>query len=74
MARTGPGRYQVIFDRDVRNCVCQATIGDAGAAGPPNGAEITTTSLASNVNGVAIRTEASGGAPADRPFHLGVPC
>jgi hypothetical protein len=58
----------------VRNCVYQATIGDAGAAGPPNGAEITTTSLASNVNGVAVRTENNGGAEVDRPFHLIVFC
>src|SRR5688500_6291102 len=26
-ARTGPGRYQVIFDRDVRGCGYYATIG-----------------------------------------------
>ena len=74
VARTSVGRYQVIFDRDVRNCTYIATIGDTGAAGPPNGAEITVTSLASNVNGVAVRTEASGGAAADRPFHLIAPC
>jgi hypothetical protein len=74
VTRTGEGRYQVIFNRDVRGCAYLATIGDAGAAGPPNGAEITTTSLASNVNGVAIRTENSGGSPTDRPFHLVVAC
>ena len=72
-ARTSEGRYQVIFNRDVRGCAFLATIGDAGAAAPPQG-EIATSALASNVNGVAIRTEASGGAAADRPFHLIVPC
>jgi hypothetical protein len=72
-ARTSPGRYQVIFDRDVRNCVFQATIADAGAAAPPQG-EIGASALSSNVNGVAVRTENSAGNPADRPFHLIVPC
>jgi hypothetical protein len=72
-ARTSEGRYQVIFDRDVRNCVYLATIADAGAAAPPQG-EIAASALASNVNGVAIRTERSDGTAADRPFHLIVPC
>ena len=72
-ARTGAGRYQVIFDRDVRNCAYLATLGDVGAAAPPTG-EITTSSLSTNVNGVSIRTEASDGAAADRPFHLVVSC
>ena len=73
-ARTGAGRYQVIFDRDVRNCAYLATIGDTSAAGPPQGSEITTSSLASNVNGISIRTENDAGAAVDRPFHLGVSC
>jgi hypothetical protein len=73
-ARTSAGRYQVIFDRDVRGCAYFATIGDTSAAGPPQGSEITTSSLASNVNGISIRTENDAGAAVDRPFHLVVPC
>jgi hypothetical protein len=72
-ARTSDGRYQVIFDRDVRNCAYMATIADAGAAAPPQG-EIGASALASNVNGVAVRTERSDGVAANRPFHLVVPC
>jgi hypothetical protein len=72
-ARTSEGRYQVIFNRDVRGCVFSATIADAGAAAPPQG-EIGASALSSNVNGVAVRTENSAGNPADRPFHLLVPC
>jgi hypothetical protein len=72
-ARTAEGRYQVIFDRDVRNCAFAVSVGDAGAAGPPQG-EAAVAALASNVNGVQVRTEASGGAAADRPFHLIVSC
>ena len=73
VARTGLGRYQVIFNRDVRACAFVASIGDAGAAGPPEG-QATTTALATNVNAVAVRTESSNGNPADRPFHLILSC
>lgn len=72
--RTSLGRYQVVFDRDVRGCAYLATIGDTSAAGPPQSSEISTTSLASNPNGVSIRTENDAGDPVDRPFHLAVPC
>jgi hypothetical protein len=72
--RTGVGRYQVTFDRDVRGCAYLATIGDSSAAGPPQGSEITTSSLATNANAISIRTENDAGAAVDRPFHLVVPC
>ncbi len=74
VARTSTGRYQVIFTRDVRSCAYFATIGDIGAAGPPQGSEISVSSLASNVNGVSIRTENDNGVAADKPFHLTVGC
>jgi hypothetical protein len=72
-ARTGAGRYQVIFDRDVRGCAYLASLGDAGAANPPLG-QVSTSALASNVNGVAIRTTSSNGNDANRSFHLLVSC
>ena len=74
VARTGVGRYQVIFDGDVRGCAYVATVGDASAAGPPQGSEISTSSLGSNVNAVSVRTEQSNGTPVDRPFHLVLSC
>ncbi len=74
VARTAEGRYQAIFDGDVRNCAYFATIGDPTAAGPPQNAQISVGSLASNVNGVAIRTENGGGTEANRGFHLIVMC
>ena len=75
VSRTAEGRYQVIFDRDVRNCAYFATIGDAGAAGPGQG-DIATRQLSSNVNGVVVQTDSSGpgGPAADHPFHLIVLC
>jgi hypothetical protein len=39
-ARLETGRYQVIFDRDVRNCVYAATLGDESAAGPGQRADL----------------------------------
>ena len=71
--RTGVGRYQVIFNRDVRSCAYVATVGDPGAAGPPQG-QVTVGALASNVNGVNIRTESSQGNAQNKPFHLLVSC
>ncbi|MGH2741133.1 MAG: hypothetical protein ACRDN8_01365 [Thermoleophilaceae bacterium] len=72
-AQTGPGQYQVVFDRDVRNCVYVATLGDESAAGPGNG-QISVTSAASNVNGVRVVTRDSDGVFANRSFHLVVSC
>jgi hypothetical protein len=73
-ARTAEGRYQVIMNADVRGCAYLATVGDASAAPLATGAQVTTASLASNVNGVAVRTYGAGGAAGDRPFHLLVAC
>jgi hypothetical protein len=75
VARTGDGRYQVIFNADVRGCAYFATIGDPSAAGPPQNSQVSVSSLGSHVNGVAIRTESGGGgAETNRPFHLIVMC
>jgi hypothetical protein len=74
-ARTGDGRYQVIFNADVRNCAYFATVGHESAAGPPQNSQISVSSLGSNVNGVSIRTEnGNNGSEANRPFHLIVMC
>jgi hypothetical protein len=73
VARTGSGRYQVIFNRDVRGCAYFGTVADTGAAGPPQG-QITAGALASSVNGVNIRTETSNGGASNKPFHLLVSC
>jgi hypothetical protein len=71
--RSGVGQYEVAFDRDVRNCVYVATLGDETAAGPGNG-QISVTQSASNVNAVRVRTRDSAGELADRSFHLVVSC
>src|SRR5918997_2566151 len=73
-ARTGEGRYQVLFEADVRGCGYYATVGGPTAAPPPENGQITVSSLASNVNGVDVRTTGANGNPANRPFHLLVLC
>ena len=77
-ARTAEGRYQVIFNRDVRGCGYYATIGGPTAAAPPVSGQVMVSSLASNVNGVEIRTndgdDPNPGNPVNRPFHLLVLC
>jgi hypothetical protein len=72
-AQTGTGQYQVIFDRDVRQCTYFATLGDESASGPGTG-QIAVTSAASNVNGVRVVTRDSAGTEANRSFHLLVSC
>jgi hypothetical protein len=74
VARTAEGRYQAIFDADVRGCGYYATIGGPTAAAPPDNGQVTVSSLASNVNGVDLRTTGAGGNDANKPFHLVVLC
>jgi hypothetical protein len=75
VARTGNGRYQAIFNADIRGCAYFATIGDTSASAAPSHSEISVSSLGSNVNGVVVRTQNGGnGNQLDRPFHLIVMC
>lgn len=75
VARTGAGRYQVIFTGDVRNCAYYATVGDTSSSPLGGGSQITTASLSTSGNGVAVRTWGPNGqATGDRPFHLLVSC
>jgi len=72
-AQTGTGQYQVIFDRDVRQCTYFATLGDESAAGPGTG-QVAVTSAATSVNGVRVVTRDSAGTQSNRAFHLLVSC
>jgi hypothetical protein len=73
VARAGTGRYQVIFNRDVRGCVYNATVGDPSAAAPGHGTAVVG-SVATIVNAVAVRTFNQQANLADRSFHLIVSC
>lgn len=72
-SRTGAGAYQVIFRRNVRNCAYFATLGAVGAT-TPNTGQISVGQLASNVNGVVIRTTNGGSQGANKSFHVTVSC
>jgi hypothetical protein len=75
VARTGDGRYQVIFNADIRGCAYFATVADPGGGAPPQNSQVSVASLGSNFNGVAVRTEnGNNGTEANRPFHLIVMC
>ncbi|MBA2420339.1 MAG: hypothetical protein H0V57_04330 [Thermoleophilaceae bacterium] len=71
--RSAIGRYQVIFNRDVRGCAYSASLGNLDATTPSTG-QIATSQLPSNVNGVQVRTTDSQGTNANRNFHLVVIC
>lgn|SRR5215207_3109166 len=72
--RLDAGKYEVIFDRNVRTCGYTATIGLSGASGSSPPGEITTVGRVNNVNGVYVATYNSSGSPSSRGFHLQVAC
>lgn len=68
------GVYEVIFDRNVRDCAYVATIGLSGSMNSSPPGEITVVGRFNNVNGVFITTHNSTGQLTDRGFHLAVHC
>jgi hypothetical protein len=74
VSRTAEGRYQVIFEADIRGCGYYGTIGGPTAAAPPDNGQITVSALGSDVRGVDVRTTGANGNDANKPFHLVVLC
>ena len=70
----GARAYEVIFNRDVRDCAYVATVGLSGSSGSSLPGEITVVGRAGAPNGVFITTHDSAGGPSDRGFHLAVHC
>jgi hypothetical protein len=68
------GAYEVLFDRNVRNCAYVATIGIPGSNGESEPGEITVAGRFQNRKAVFVRTFDSTGTVADRGFHLQVSC
>ena len=69
----GSGKYEVVFNRDMRSCFAVATpsrFQDNGQPGP-EAAQISTETM---FRGVIVRTRNESGAVADVPFHLIVVC
>jgi len=76
-AKLAEGRYQVIFDRDIGACVASATLVQASPARDPTAAgtgQIAVARIPDNANGLTVVTAGSGGAFADRGFHLLLSC
>jgi hypothetical protein len=70
----GAGSYIVFFDKNVRQCLYNATIGLSGASGTSARGFITTVGAAAGVEGVFVTTDDTAGNPSERGFHLYVGC
>jgi len=68
-----PGRYEVIFTKDVSHCAYVATLGDTDAGTVPAG-EISVATREANADGVFVETANSSGIDTDNSFHLSVVC
>jgi hypothetical protein len=70
----GTGLYEVIFRRDVRCGVYQATIGGHGQEGLPPVGYVSVEGRSTNPRGVLVSTANSQGENVDLGFHLLVIC
>jgi hypothetical protein len=69
-----PGRYNVRFERSIVNCAYVATLGPSGTSNNPDTGQISAARRPGTETEVRVRTTDSGGANADRAFHLAVHC
>lgn len=75
-ASPSAGGYEVLFDRNVTNCVYVATLAseNAGRGGDGPAGEIGVRPLSTNATGVAVSTFNSSGTLANSSFSLAVFC
>jgi hypothetical protein len=71
----GIGRYEVVFDDDMRGCAYTATVGDPAKSivSPPRG-WVFTASGHTGSDGVYVETKNPGGGLTNYPFHLEARC
>jgi hypothetical protein len=72
--RLSTGRYEVLFNQNVRNCAYVASIGLSTSQGAATPGQISTAGRNGARNGVFVSTQDSSGALANRSFHLAVFC
>jgi hypothetical protein len=72
--RLGPGRFEVVFDKNVARCGYTATIGDPASGLVFNPGMVFTASGHSSSSAVYVETKNPGGGLQDYPFHLTVAC
>jgi hypothetical protein len=68
-----PGRFEVLFNRDVSQCAYIATLGSPGSSLPHAG-DIGVSGGAKGVNAVFVRTRSAAGEETGESFHLAVFC
>jgi hypothetical protein len=66
--------YEVIFNRNVRNCAYVATLGEPSQLSEPPSGEIGVAGRKGEPKGVYVVTFDSSGAASDEDFHLVVTC
>lgn len=66
--------YQVAFNRSIRNCVFEATIGIGGSTGVEAPGGITVAARNGNPNAIYVQTTDPQGRISRRAFHLLVTC
>ena len=73
---TVPGSYEIVFDRDVTNCVYVATLANeaAGRGHEGSSGEIGVRPLSTDAAGVSVTTWNTLGQRADKDFSLAVLC
>jgi hypothetical protein len=74
LLRTSPGKYEVLFRRDVSGCAYTATVGDPGNQRVNNRGLVFTAGGHQSNAGVYVETKNLAGGLADYPFHLAVDC
>lgn len=73
--RLDEGDYRVTFDRDISNCVYQATVGRPGTnTGPTPGFAMVANWTGDPTDSVAVFTKLHDGTSDDHGFHLTVTC
>lgn len=70
----GTGRWEVTFNRDMRNCSYVTTIGDPGNGLVYTPGLVFTASGHSSNNGVYVETKTPQAGLADYPYHLQTTC
>lgn len=74
VTRIDTGRFEVIFNTDMRACSYVATVGAQADQGVSDPGLVFTATDPQNNNGVSVQTENSAGIPTDYPFQLQGQC
>jgi hypothetical protein len=68
------GDYQVVFDKEIRNCAYQATVVNAAPTENALRGQIGVGLAADDARALQVQTTNAAGAPAKRSFHVTILC